>query len=92
LDALRNCDLVFFDGTFWSDDELIRLQGRGKTARQMGHQPVRDTLQALTEIEARKVFIHINNTNPILDQDSEEFQQVREAGWEVSFDGMELIV
>ena len=90
LALLKTCDLVFFDGTFWADDELIRLQGQGKTARQMGHQPVQDTLLALAEVEARKVFIHINNTNPILDEDSKEYRRVRDAGWEISFDGMSL--
>ncbi|HEX4170694.1 MAG TPA: pyrroloquinoline quinone biosynthesis protein PqqB [Bryobacteraceae bacterium] len=92
LAILRTCDLVFFDGTFWSDDELIRLQGSGKTARQMGHQPVRETLPALAGIKARKVFIHINNTNPILDEGSEEYQRVRDAGWETGFDGMDLVL
>jgi pyrroloquinoline quinone biosynthesis protein B len=90
LDQMMTCDVILFDGTFWSDDELIRLQGHGKTARQMGHQPVAATLPALAEIGARKIFIHINNTNPILDEDSVEFQQVCKAGWEVGFDGMDL--
>jgi pyrroloquinoline quinone biosynthesis protein B len=92
VEQMKLCDVVFLDGTFWSDDELIRLQGHGKTARQMGHQPVSDTLRALAEISARKVFIHINNTNPILDEESDEFRQVRDAGWEVAFDGMDLLV
>lgn len=92
LDHIQTCDAVFFDGTFWSDDELIRLQGHGNTARQMGHQPVADTLRVLAGINTRKIFIHINNTNPILDEDSEEFRKVRDAGWEVAFDGMDLIL
>ncbi len=92
LDQIRTCDVVFFDGTFWSDDELIRLQGHGQTARQMGHQPVADTLRLFDGISARKIFIHINNTNPILDEESREFQMVRDAGWEVAFDGMDLIL
>jgi pyrroloquinoline quinone biosynthesis protein B len=92
LDVFRTCDVVFFDGTFWSDDELIRLQGSGKTAQQMGHMPVEDTLAALAGIEARKIFIHINNTNPMLDEDSEESRRVRDAGWEISVDGMDLIL
>lgn len=92
LDLISRCDVVFFDGTFWSDDELIRLQGSGKTARQMGHQPVEETLAALSELECRKIFIHINNTNPILDEDSDEYRRVRDAGWEVSHDGMDLVL
>lgn len=92
LEQMKNCDVIFFDGTFWSDDELIRLQGPGKTARQMGHHPVAETLPALAEISARKIFIHINNTNPVLDEESAEFRQVRDAGWEISFDGMDLVL
>jgi pyrroloquinoline quinone biosynthesis protein B len=92
LEQMKTCDLLFFDGTFWSDDELIRLQGSGKTARQMGHQPVSETLRVLSEIKIRKIFIHLNNTNPILDEESPEFQQVRDAGWEVAFDGMDVVL
>ncbi len=92
LDRMKTCDVIFFDGTFWSDDELIRLQGHGKTARQMGHHPVAETLPILAGINSRKIFIHINNTNPILDEESPEFRQVRAAGWETSFDGMDLML
>ena len=92
LAQMQTCDLVLFDGTFWSDDELIRLQGHGKTAREMGHQPVAETLLALANVSARKIFIHINNTNPMLDEESEEFRRVRDAGWEIAFDGMDLIL
>ncbi|MBV8070095.1 MAG: pyrroloquinoline quinone biosynthesis protein PqqB [Acidobacteriaceae bacterium] len=92
LEEFNRCDVVFFDGTFWSDDELIQLQGSGKTAREMGHQPVQETVRALAKITARKIFIHINNSNPILDEDSEEFRMTRDAGWEVAFDGMDLVV
>ena len=89
---MKACDVIFFDGTFWLDEELIRLQGGGKTARQMGHQPVSETLGLLAEISSRKIFIHINNTNPILDEESDEFKQVRDAGWEVAFDGMDVVL
>jgi pyrroloquinoline quinone biosynthesis protein B len=92
LEILRTCDVVFFDGTFWSNDELFRLNGSGKTAREMGHQPVQDTLSLLAEVEARKIFIHINNTNPILDEDSEEFRRACDAGWEIGRDGMDVIL
>jgi pyrroloquinoline quinone biosynthesis protein B len=90
LELLKTCEVVFFDGTFWSDNELIRLQGSGKTARQMGHLPVEETLVALADVKGRKIFIHINNTNPILDEDSDEWRRVQDAGWEISFDGMDL--
>lgn len=92
LNIVKHCEVVFFDGTFWSDDELISLQGRGKTARQMGHQPAENTLSALAAIEARKIFIHVNNTNPMLDESSQEFRRARDAGWEIARDGMDLIV
>ena len=92
LDEMKTCDVIFFDGTFWSDDELIQLQGHGKTAREMGHHPVMETMHALAGIKARKLFIHINNTNPMLDQHSDEFRKVRDAGWELAFDGMDLVL
>lgn len=87
---LETCHVIFFDGTFWSDDELIRLQGSGKTARQMGHLPVEETLPLLKDLSARKVFLHINNTNPMLDEASEQYRCVVDAGWEISFDGMDV--
>jgi pyrroloquinoline quinone biosynthesis protein B len=92
LGKLKTCDVLFFDGTFWADDELSRLHGSGKTARQMGHLPVADTLRALAGIAARKILIHINNTNPILDEESPEFGEVRDAGWEIAYDGMDLVL
>lgn len=87
-------DLVLIDGTFWSDDELIRL-GRGhKTARQMGHLPLAGPAGLLDQYpyawRARKVLIHVNNTNPILDEDSPEHRAVLAAGFEIAYDGMEL--
>jgi pyrroloquinoline quinone biosynthesis protein B len=88
------CDAIFFDGTFWSNDELIRIQGQGKTARQMGHLPVADpggTLDRFSSLaKPRKIFIHINNTNPMLDETSPEYTRMRASGWELAFDGMEL--
>jgi len=94
LKQMEDCDVIFFDGTFWSDNELIDIQGGGKTAREMGHSPVSGvggTLERFASLrKPRKIFIHINNTNPMLDEDSAEYAQVREAGWELAFDGMEL--
>jgi len=94
LERMETCDAIFFDGTFWSDDELIRIQGEGKTAREMGHLPVGDTegsLELLSRLTGpRKIFIHINNTNPMLDESSEEHRRVLEAGWELATDGMEI--
>ncbi len=91
---LSGCDLMLVDGTFWSDDELLRVQGGAKTARQMGHLPVGGTggtTEALSSLtRPRKVFIHINNTNPMLDEASAEHGEMRAAGWELAFDGMDL--
>jgi pyrroloquinoline quinone biosynthesis protein B len=91
LQLLDSTDLLFFDGTFWSDDELIRIQGGGETARQMGHIPLSSSegsLRRLSELRRpRKVFIHINNTNPILDQSGPEYGQAMAAGWEIAEDG-----
>lgn len=87
---LESADLLLFDGTFWSDDELIRVQGSGATAREMGHVPVSGpdgSLQKLAVLRrSRKVFIHINNTNPMLDESSSQYRQVRDAGWEIAED------
>jgi len=88
LDA---ADVLLFDGTFWSDDELIRIQGSGQTARQMGHVAVCESLQRLAQLRRpRKIYIHINNTNPMLNEAGPERRQVREAGWEVAEDGWQF--
>ncbi len=93
LEKIEGADLLLFDGTFWSDDELQRVQGRGETAHQMGHIPVEESLRLLENISInveRKMFIHLNNTNPILNQASPEYQTVRQAGWEVAEDNCQL--
>jgi pyrroloquinoline quinone biosynthesis protein B len=90
LERLETVDLLLFDGTFWSDDELIKVQGSGATAREMGHIPVSSggTLQKLKLLRRpRRVFVHINNTNPMLDESSPQYREVRAAGWEVAEDG-----
>src|SRR5713101_7317861 len=91
LEKIRHVDLLLFDGTFWSDDELVRIQGSGETAHQMGHIPVEESLRLLKSIKVgRKMFIHLNNTNPILNESSPEHQAVRQAGWEVAEDNWQL--
>ncbi len=91
---IADCDLLFADGTFWADDELRRIRGGGPTAREMGHLPVGGpggSLEQLARLRGpRKIFIHINNTNPLLDEDSPQYAQAREAGWEIAEDGWEL--
>ena len=91
LEKIRDVHLLLFDGTFWSDDELVRIQGSGETAHQMGHIPVQESLRLLRGIEVgRKMFIHLNNTNPILNEASPEHRAVRQAGWEVAEDNWQL--
>jgi pyrroloquinoline quinone biosynthesis protein B len=94
LQRLADADLLLFDGTFWSEDELIRVQGSGSTAREMGHIPVSGAEGSLRKLAGlrhpRKVFVHINNTNPMLDESGREYAEVRAAGWEVAEDGWSL--
>jgi len=91
LQHLEEADLLLFDGTFWSDDELIQVQGSGSTAREMGHIPVSGGEGSLCKLAGlqhpRKVFVHVNNTNPMLDESGPEYREVRAAGWEVAEDG-----
>jgi pyrroloquinoline quinone biosynthesis protein B len=91
LKRLQETDLLLFDGTFWSDDELIREQGRGSTAREMGHIPISGAVGSLRLLAGlrrpRKVFVHVNNTNPMLDESGSEYREVRAAGWEIAEDG-----
>jgi pyrroloquinoline quinone biosynthesis protein B len=94
LQLLESIDLLFFDGTFWSDDELIRIQGSGQTAHEMGHIPVSSehgSLHLLADLRRpRKIFIHINNTNPVLDESGAEFSEIQKAGWELAEDGCNI--
>jgi pyrroloquinoline quinone biosynthesis protein B len=94
LQRVEKADLLLFDGTFWSEDELIRVQGSGATARDMGHIPVDSEDGSLRKLAGlrrpRKVFLHVNNTNPMLDESSAEYREVRSAGWEVAGDGWHL--
>jgi pyrroloquinoline quinone biosynthesis protein B len=91
LGFLETADVVLFDGTFWSDDELIRVQGSGATAGEMGHVPVsgaEGSLQKLAGLQhPRKIFLHVNNTNPMLDESGPEYRELGAAGWEVAEDG-----
>jgi pyrroloquinoline quinone biosynthesis protein B len=92
--AAASSDLTLIDGTFWSDDELIRTGRSKKTARDMGHLPLSGPSGLLAQFPAhstgRRVLIHINNTNPILDEDSAEHRVVLDAGFEIAYDGMEF--
>ena len=91
---LATSDVVLVDGTFWHDDDLTRLGTSDRTARDMGHVPLAGpggTLELLASLERpRKVLVHINNTNPILLEDSAERDEVVRAGVEVAYDGLEV--
>jgi pyrroloquinoline quinone biosynthesis protein B len=89
--AMEGSDAVLLDGTFWSGDELSGVRRSARTAGEMGHLPIRGSLEALRGLPARdKVYVHINNTNPILALDSPERALVEEAGIAVGEDGMEF--
>ncbi len=94
-DRLRDAPLVLFDGTLWTDDEMIRAGLGAKTGRRMGHMSVagaEGTMAAFANLGVRrKVLIHINNSNPVLLDDSPERAEVRARGWDVARDGMELV-
>jgi pyrroloquinoline quinone biosynthesis protein B len=88
--AMQEADAVFIDGTFWSDDELPALGIGGRTAADMGHLPVSGSLPVLQTLSARhKLYVHINNTNPMLQPDSPERPAVEAAGVIVGYDGWE---
>jgi pyrroloquinoline quinone biosynthesis protein B len=87
-------DALLFDGTVLEDDDLIRAGVGVKTGWRMGHVPINGangTIAALADCHiGQRVFVHINNTNPILVDDSAERRQVEEAGWTVAYDGLTL--
>lgn len=93
-DWVRSSDLCLLDGTFWAENELISAGVGSKTASEIGHVPLSGPGGLLGEFESakrgRRVLIHINNTNPILDEESPEHREVRDAGWEIAYDGMEF--
>jgi len=93
-EALDDAAGVFFDGTFWSSDELIAGGLGTKRADEMAHVPVGGADGSLEQLghlrAARKVYIHINNTNPLLRDDAPERARTDAAGWEIAWDGMEL--
>jgi pyrroloquinoline quinone biosynthesis protein B len=92
--VLADADVVFVDGTFWAEDELVRA-GLGRAfARDMAHVPVGGVEGSLAKLgglrAARRIYTHVNNTNPMLVVGSPEREAVERAGWEIAFDGMEV--
>jgi pyrroloquinoline quinone biosynthesis protein B len=97
LDAeLARADCVFVDGTFWTEDEMIQAGASSLTARAMGHIPISGvggSAERLSSLSAkRKIYVHINNTNPILDEESPEHRFLADRGIEVGWDGMDVEV
>src|SRR5215472_3751666 len=91
---LAGSALVFFDGTLWRDDEMIRLGVGTKTGQRMGHMSMSGddgTIAAFRDLGiGRRIFIHINNSNPALLDDSQERRIANAEGWEIAYDGMEV--
>ncbi|WP_275100467.1 pyrroloquinoline quinone biosynthesis protein PqqB [Sedimenticola hydrogenitrophicus] len=93
---IAGAELVFFDGTTWTDDEMLTTGVGHKTGQRMGHMSMsgaEGSLQAFAGIPVgRRVFIHINNTNPVLLDDSPQRREAEQAGWEIGYDGMEIML
>jgi pyrroloquinoline quinone biosynthesis protein B len=93
-DAVHTSDLLMFDGTFWGDGELGRVRPGARSAREMNHLPIEDgSFDVLRQSPARhKIYIHINNTNPILMPGSPERTELEQAAIEVAHDGLEMVL
>lgn len=94
LARIEGADVAFFDGTFWTSDELIALGLGTARAEEMAHWPLGGKAGSLNHLASarvrRKIYTHVNNTNPILKKGSMEQALVRDAGFEIAFDGMDL--
>ena len=94
-ERIARADAVFFDGTLYRDDEMIASGTGSKTGRRMGHMPIDGadgSLAALARLARRRIYVHINNTNPILVAGSPERMAVEGKGWEIAEDGMEIVL
>ena len=95
-DRIKGASLIFLDGTLFTDKEMIDQGLSHKTAQRMGHISVsgpEGSIAALKPLNVkRRIYVHINNSNPILDENSEARKVVDAAGWEVGFDGMEVVL
>lgn len=94
LERIDQTPLLFVDGTLWHDDELRDADLSEKTGRRMGHVSISGSdgvIERLADVDVeRRLLIHINNSNPVLVEDTDERRAVEEAGWEVAYDGMEI--
>ena len=92
-DRLTEADVLFLDGTVWADDDMPRAGAGTKTGARMGHLAMTGTagsLARLAHLRGRRVYIHINNTNPVLLPDGPERAALAAAGWELAHDGLEI--
>src|SRR6476646_10231296 len=92
-ERIARADVIFFDGTLFRDDEMIATGTGSKTGRRMGHMPIDGeggSLAALAGLPGRRIYIHINNTNPIRVAGSPERRKVEAAGWEIAADGFKI--
>ena len=95
-ERLEGAALVFFDGTLWRDDEMVTAGLSQKTGKRMGHMSMSGEDGSMSAFDdmavGRKVYVHMNNTNPVLRPTSEERRAVENAGWTVAMDGMEIAI
>jgi len=93
---LQGADALFFDGTLWQDDEMLRAGLGPKTGKRMGHMSMSGpdgSLAAFADLQvARKIYVHMNNTNPVLNPKSTERRRAEAAGWTIGQDGLEITI
>ncbi len=91
---IKGAELIFFDGTLYADDEMLTQGLLNKTGKRMGHISMSGADGSVAAFEPlnvkRRIYVHINNSNPVLDEGSKERKHVETAGWEVGYDGMEV--
>jgi pyrroloquinoline quinone biosynthesis protein B len=96
FERIASCDILLVDGTLWDEDELQRLHPGTPSAREMGHMPIGGAHGSLAQLKelnhTRCIYTHINNSNPILTEGSPERRAVLDAGFEIAFDGMEIVL
>lgn len=94
-ERVSGADALLFDGTLWTDDEMVRAGLGAKTGRRMGHVPVSGadgSIAALREVPlGARIYVHMNNSNPLVDPASPERAQAQGAGWQIGYDGMEIV-
>lgn len=92
-DRINGADLLMFDGTLWQDDEMITAGLGRKTGGRMGHMAAQDSIAALADLSlARRLFVHINNSNPLTDPGSPQVAEAEANGWQIGRDGTEVVV